>query len=1481
MKDGCFFTALIFLLLHFDNALAGTAAAKNDAPIGNDIRFTENKGQLQNFKVDWLACGNIKYYTQSFGGTAYFADKGIGFGFVEIDSTPKRNSDADDDEMKPLNTTGFFLEFIGKSDSSILTGLAEQITKYNFYHGANHISNVANYDAVLYRNLYDNIDLKYYVGDDKLKFDYILKVGAKIEQIQLRYQGMKGVSVNAKGDLQINTEWGLLHDAKPYSYQIVNGVEVPIDVSYKILKNGDVTFLVHGDYNHELDLVIDPPTLSWATMMGGADGNGYHYDITVDENGNTYGTGWYNQAFPMVNPIDVVFAGNEAFVYKLTSDGKTLLYATFLGGDGGGDDEVGTGIEVNAIGEAFVCGYTTSAVNFPKAGSPAQAFIGGATDIFAAKFSSTGALVYSTFYGSAGIDRAFAIDIDAANNAFITGSTASSSGFATAGAFQSSYGGGVQDAFLLKLNASGSTVLFCTYFGGAGNDLSRDVVVDLAGNPYIGGCTESSSGIASAGSFDNTYGGDAVDGFVAKFSADGTSRIYGAYVGGDQTDKVEAIDVRCNGELVATGYSKSTTTFTAINYIQPKALGGMHNRNVFLRRISIDGSSLLNSTFVGATQENALKNGVPFEYTTQKRGSGISINRLGNIAVVFASIDPDLPLVSPFQSVPGGGGIGMGDSYIFVTDTTATRIIFSTFFGGDENDYPTGGIKYHPNNDNIFMMAGNSHSTASTFPTTAGSFMPDRGTLTTNDQLFVTKWEYVPCLIYVDLAKPNAICKNDTLLFVVDTLCGGIQPRFQWLINGVLQIGAGTKSFRSNKLNDNDEVCVVFSKIIPGCFPRVEADTACVVVKVNPLPVLKLHDDSLCLGKSVVVNSNAGAGVFSWSTGDSAASIVVSNPGDYWLEIKQNGCSSRDTMHVKKINPFQLQLSSHEPSCFGKCDASLKVSVNKGKAPFSFAWTPSFAVGQGSDSLSHLCAGSYSVLVGDANACFDSISSAINQPAPLLYSLDSTGARCGQSDGSAAIKIISGGIPPLTYQWDVAAESQSTAIASYLQAGIYSIVVRDKNNCTVSDSVQVQSTQRPVLDSLVTMPLCAADCKGSALLKNVSGGTRPFVYSWTGPASAHPIIVDSLASNLCAGSYKMVLSDKFNCKDSVSFTIVDPAPFQLDITAPNYRSCVSGATALNAVASGGTANYKYTWHADPSLSATNVANPIATPLVATKYFVSAVDQNNCPSSLDSVLLLPTPAANFIFDTVPNCNVIATSFNSTSKSATAGHSCAWDFGNGKTTTECDPKMDFAAGVYTLKLTVVDDSLCADSSMQKIVLQHLETPVSSFEATPKVANMYDPWITFNNRSTDAISFAWQFGNGDSSQLENPKYAYSDTGTYQVCLTVGNVGGCLDKSCSEIRIEPVVSFYAPNAFTPNNDGVNDDFKPFASGYDLDDYELMIFDRWGELLFTSTNWNVGWNGIYKGRLAQIDVYVWKVRAREQYSRHLMHKIGRVSLVN
>ena len=319
--------------------------------------------------------------------------------------------------------------------------------------------------------------------------------------------------------------------------------------------------------------------LVYSTYLGGSGGD-YGLGIAADSAGNAYVVGDTNSTnFPTASPFQAAIGGSyDAFVTKLNATGLALVYSTYLGGN---INDVAAGIAVDSAGNAYVTGYTAS-TNFPTA-SPFQAAIGGASDAFVTKLNATGlVLLYSTYLGGSSDDVAAGIAVDSAGNAYVAGS-AGSTNFPTTSSFQAASGGGVNDAFVTKLNATGSALAYSTYLGGNSYDSAYGIAVDSAGNAYVTGTTLSTN-FPTASPIQATHGGGENDAFVTKLNATGSALVYSTYIGGNSYDSAQGIAVDSAGNAYVAGDTESTNFLTASPF---QAATGGGSQDAFVTKISI------------------------------------------------------------------------------------------------------------------------------------------------------------------------------------------------------------------------------------------------------------------------------------------------------------------------------------------------------------------------------------------------------------------------------------------------------------------------------------------------------------------------------------------------------------------------------------------------------------------------------------------------------------------------------------------------------------------------------------------------------------------------------------------------------------------------------------------------------------------------------------------------------------------------------
>jgi hypothetical protein len=374
----------------------------------------------------------------------------------------------------------------------------------------------------------------------------------------------------------------------------------------------------------------------YSTYLGGSSldyGNG----IVVDATGNAYVTGQtWSSDFPTTQDAFQTYPSGrgDAFVTKLNAAGSALVYSTYLGG---GDAAGGNGIAVDASGNAYVTGSADSG-GFPTTPGAFQTSSGGAGGAFVSKLNAAGsALVYSTYL--AGNDNAYVygngISIDASGEAYVTGGTSSPNFPTTPGAFQTTFAGGAGCAFVSKLNAAGSALVYSTFLGGSGG--AEGIAVDASGNAYVTGLTNSADFPTTPGALQTAYGGNA-DAFVSKLNVAGSALVYSTYLGGNSEDFGTGITVDASGNAYVTGTTYSSDFPTTTGTFQTTYAG---NADAFVSKLNASGSTLLYSTYLGGSGMD--------------EGTGIALDASSNAYVVGITDSIDFPTTpGAFQTTTYG-----------------------------------------------------------------------------------------------------------------------------------------------------------------------------------------------------------------------------------------------------------------------------------------------------------------------------------------------------------------------------------------------------------------------------------------------------------------------------------------------------------------------------------------------------------------------------------------------------------------------------------------------------------------------------------------------------------------------------------------------------------------------------------------------------------------------------------------------------------
>lgn len=581
------------------------------------------------------------------------------------------------------NVTPLRMSLVAPCPNPRIDGLELLPGKSNYFIGndpAKWRTNVRRYAKVRYQDVYPGVDLVYYGNQGQLEYDFVVAPAADPTRIRLSIDSARKLKTDTHGDLILRIADTEVRLVKPTVYQESGGNRKAIASRYVLHGRREVGFEVAA-YDRNEPLIIDP-VLSYSTYLGGSSG-AFGNAIAVDSAGNAYVTGGTNSIdFPTKNPAQAASGGNtDVFVAKFDPTGSTLLYSTYLGGTG---EDSGNSVAVDSSGTAYLTGMTRSS-NFPTK-NPLQSALGGGRDVFVAKLDSTGsALVYSTFLGGSGDDWGNGIAVDVSGNAYVAGKTGSVN-FPTKNSLQSASGGG-DDAFVVKLNPTGSALVYSTYLGGSALDEARGIAVDVTGNAYVTGDT-SSRDFPIKNPFQPTQNGSQ-NAFVTKLDPTGSALVYSTYLGGSGLDQGNRIAIDSSGNLYVTGFTDSPN-FPTRNPFQAAFKGTVFGiSNVFVTKFDPTGSALVFSTYLGGTGN---ENGGDL-------GEDVAVDSAGNVYVAGLTSSSDFPLSNSIQSslvAQSCDGYGYGPyscgNTAFVTElnTAGSTLVFSTYVGSVGGNFEDG-----------------------------------------------------------------------------------------------------------------------------------------------------------------------------------------------------------------------------------------------------------------------------------------------------------------------------------------------------------------------------------------------------------------------------------------------------------------------------------------------------------------------------------------------------------------------------------------------------------------------------------------------------------------------------------------------------------------------------------------------------------------------------------------------------------------------
>jgi gliding motility-associated-like protein len=671
------------------------------------IEFVENKGQ---WSSDILFMGDI--------GTGKFVLTNNGYKVLvydekQIKEQQKHQHGVTTPQKEVLKSHIWDVNFIGHNPSFEIKRTKENGGVSNYYIGNNPqkwASNCKSYGEVTYKNVYDNIDVVYHTDGGLLKYDIIVKPGGDVNKIKLKYDGVDKIGTNKNGELLLKTSVGEFKELFPYSFQADNSGRRKIDCEYKI-KNNELTFKL-GDYNKNETLIIDP-TLIFSTHSGSRVSN-WGFTATYGTGGIFFGGGivfgaeWFGNSPP---PGNQTYGGGsyDMGIIKLSPDGGTKLYATYIGGD---QNDQPHSLISDEQGNLYIAGRSNSS-NYPV---PNTIFgPRGGYDIVLTKLSPSGTLLSSIIVGGSGDDGVnissdrkrnslqynygddgrTEINLDLAGNVVLASCTQSINFYTTPGAVQTANAGG-QDAVLLKANSALSTIIFSSYFGGTNNDAAY--VVDVKnddGNIYFAGGTESGNLPGNKSGVIQATNLGSADGFITVINPSGTAIVKTSYLGTSSYDQIYGIKFDQFYFPYVMGISLGNWPVANAAYSNT----GAHQ---FIAKLKKDLSGYEYSTKFGTG--GPLTDISPVGFAVDKC-QNIYVTGWGGQLLDFTNNGTSgMPITADALKSSTDGK----DFYYMAMSKNANSLLFGSFFGGNQSDigeHVDGGTSRFDRNGVLYQAA--------------------------------------------------------------------------------------------------------------------------------------------------------------------------------------------------------------------------------------------------------------------------------------------------------------------------------------------------------------------------------------------------------------------------------------------------------------------------------------------------------------------------------------------------------------------------------------------------------------------------------------------------------------------------------------------------------------------------------------------------------------------------------------------------------
>lgn len=571
--------------------------------------------------------------------------------------------------------------------------------------------------------------------------------------------------------------------------------------------------------------------------------------------------------------------------------------------------------------------------------------------------------------------------------------------------------------------------------------------------------------------------------------------------------------------------------------------------------------------------------------------------------------------------------------------------------------------------------------------------------------------------------------------------------------------------------------------------------------------------------------------------------------------------SVSDTTWLTRINAT-VTASSTNDIC-GSGQGSVTATPGTGTQPFTFSWP---TLGQTTATVSGVTPGTYVVNAQDANGCPATATTTVGNTPSSSFGTTTLVSCPGGSDGTATATMTPVGANT-TYLWNDAL-GQTTQTAVGLSAGNYTCTITSDNGCT--EIVAVTITEIPAMVGTITNQVdVSCHSLGNGIMDvSVINGTAPYTYSWSGSSSS-----TGNASDLFVGPQSVTITDLNNCFITLSTTLNEPPALSIDSVSTDTMICRESSIMLGAVGGGGSTPYIYTWYENGVQISTSqyvLVDPVSS---GTQYKVVLSEVCGSPTTSDSLIItFPQDIVPLIVpDPYEACAPFTFNFINNSTNGGDIDFSVYSFSNGATQTitgmnNANQLFDLS-GMYDLQLTVTSIHGCIYTENFPQIISALQRPKAQFNMTTNPTTIFETKVGMIDKSIDPLTWLWNVPDASpsTSTLTNPLFTFPQKeGNYDVNLLVTSPKGCVDSTKAILIVKSDIIIYAPNTFTPDGDQFNQTWHVVTDGLDAQDFEIEVYNRWGEVVWRSLDISAEWDGTYAGKIVPQGQYNWKMRSKK-----------------